>query len=341
MRKFSIILIIAALLITAACGKKDQSARSIEQIYKLEGVPVRVTNLEPTSFKSEIVYNAVISGAEESTSTAMLADVITQIHASVGQRVNQGDLIVSYPSNSPQAQNEQARTGFEMSQQTYHRMQRLFEQGAISRQDLDGAKAGYDVAEANLAASNAMIRITAPISGVITDIMVNTGERTYPGQPLFTIAGGNGYKAIINISETDIALIKRNLPVQATWNGHTMSGRISQIALAMDQGTKSFRVEALFQGNNRSFHYGVTAELLINTGTKNNVIVVNREHIRTESGVQYVWIMQDGKAVKREIQTGMNNHLSFEVTSGLEAGDQLITQGIDLLNDGATVKLIP
>lgn len=341
MKKIILVTLLIMLLALFACGKKTKAGASIEQIQQSEGVPVKVQAVAPGTFSQELIYNATLTGAEESTSTAMLADVITRIHARIGDRVNAGQLIVSFPANSPQAQNDQARTGFENARLVYERMQRLFGEGAISQQDLDNARAGYDVARANLAASDAMIKITAPFSGVITNIMVAQGERSYPGQPLFTIAGGSGFKAVINVPESDIAKIRRGMSVQATWNGNTVNGRVSQIALALDPNRKAFRVEALFPASGRGISYGVTAQVKLIVANKPNSIVVERQHIITENAQKFVWVAEGDKAIKRPIETGQDNQLSFEVISGLSEGDQLITQGMNLLTDNALIKIIP
>jgi multidrug efflux pump subunit AcrA (membrane-fusion protein) len=148
MRRYLAILAVV-LMVISACGKKKSEAVSIEQLHKENGVPVKVITIEPGSLSQEQLYNATISGAEESTSNAMLADVVTGIHAQIGDRVSKGQLIISFPSNSPQAQNDQARAGFNSARQVYERMQRLHSQGAISQLDLDNARTGIEVAQAN------------------------------------------------------------------------------------------------------------------------------------------------------------------------------------------------
>ncbi|TFG97587.1 MAG: efflux RND transporter periplasmic adaptor subunit, partial [Calditrichales bacterium] len=70
--RFTYLLLTAfslALLLTA-CGEKDQAARSIEQIYAEEGVPVRVLTLAHQPFETSLTYNAVLTGIEESSALA-------------------------------------------------------------------------------------------------------------------------------------------------------------------------------------------------------------------------------------------------------------------------------
>jgi len=91
---------------------------------------------------------------------------------------------------------------------------------------------------------------------------------------------------------------------------------------------------------NKKINYGVTAEISLEVFSKPNVIVVERHQIVSENGTKYVWLNQDGKAVKREITTGLDNTLTYEVTSGLNPGDVLITEGINMLTEGAKLRVI-
>lgn len=86
--------------------------------------------------------------------------------------------------------------------------------------------------------------------------------------------------------------------------------------------------------------YGVTARVKLQTQSRTGVIVVNREQIVLENGKKFVWVVEKGHAIKREIETGMDNQVRFEVISGLEPGDILITEGISLLSDNDLIKVI-
>ena len=324
----------------AACGKKKEAGKNMQQIQAEEGIPIRQAIVAPSTFHQELKYNANLNGLEESTAQAMVSDIVTRINAKVGDKVNKGEVIISFPANTPAAQWEQATTAFNSIKTVYERMQRLFAQGAISQQDLDNVETQYKVSKANLEASEQMINVRAPISGVITAMLVNPSEKVFPGKDLFTVASTNGYKAAIMVPDTEIGKIKKGAKATATWLDTTIQGRVSSIALAMDMNSKAFRVEVSFNGKNPKINYGVTAEIAIEVLSKPNVFVVEREQILYENGNAYVWLNENGKAVRRPITTGLDNSLSFEVTSGLNGGENLITEGINMLSDNAKLQVI-
>ncbi len=341
MKRYIIILLTILLALSmAACGSKKTKDKSLQQIQAEEGIPVRLLEVQPQTFLHQLRYNALLSGAEESTVQSNLSEVIQSIHAKVGDRVSKGQLIVSFPSNAPAAQYEQASAAYAAQLQAYQRMERLFEKGAISRQELDNLETGLKVSKANLDASQSMIRITSPISGVITALNVNPAQKSYPGQDLFTVSSTSGYKAVIMVPDKDVASIKKGAQVTAEVNGETLSGRITEVGMAVDMYARSVRVEATFPGANRNISYGSNAKICVNVLSQPNTIVVNREHISFENSKAWVWINKDNHAYKVQIETGLNDQLRYEVLAGLEPGDELITEGTHLLSENSRIRVI-
>lgn len=334
------ILALSLILLFSACGKKKDDAKSMDQLHSELGVPVRVISAEKTTFEQLLRYNAVLGGSQESTAQAMISDVVTGIKAKVGDRVQKDDIIISFPTNTPAAQYQQANSAFQSISDIHDRMQRLFEQKAISQQDYENVRTQYLVAKANLASSEQMIYARAPISGVITDIKVSLSEHVYPGQELFTIAAISGYQATVMIPETEINKVKPGSRVTANWEGNSMQGRISTIALAMDTATKAFRAEAEFSGKSPKVPYGVTAEIAVEVLRKPQVFVMQRHHLVRENGDYYLWLAKDGLATRVLVEVGLTNQLEYEIVSGLAEQDTIITEGIKSLTEGAKIRII-
>lgn len=342
MRKKRIYLILALgiLMMFSACGKKQEEAKSLDQLHDELGIPVRAKEMMPTHFEQYLRYNATMNGIEETTAQAMLSDVVTEIKVKIGDRVNKDDVIITFPQNSPSAQYQQAKTAFESIEAIHDRMSRLKDQGAISQQDFDNVDTQYKVAKANLASSEQMIFVRAPISGVVTNIMVNTSDRTYPGQDLFTVRSTDGYKATIMIPESEISRIKKGATVRATWGDVSINGRVTAIAMAMDPMRKAFRVEATFPGFRRDLNFGVTAELGMLVESKKDVFVLDRQNIIRQNGEHYVWIADGTAAKKVKVSTGLSDLLCYEITEGLTEGDMVITEGLRSLTEGAKIRII-
>ncbi|MCB5245997.1 MAG: efflux RND transporter periplasmic adaptor subunit [Candidatus Cloacimonadaceae bacterium] len=339
-RKYILILVLTLTLLFSGCGRKKSQFKTLQQIQQEQGIPVRVKTVELETFVQELIYNAALSGREESSGQALVSEVVNSVKAKIGDRVTAGQIIVTFPRNTPSAQYEQALTAYNAAKTTYERMRNLYANGAISRQELDNIETQFKVTEANLNASDKMINVRAPISGIITSISVSPGERSYPGQNLFTISTTNGYKAKIMVADKDALKLKIGTPATATWENITLTGNISKISLALDPYQKAIPVEVTFPSKGHSIRFGSTAQIKLQVLAKPNCIVVNREHIVNENDKQFVWINQNNYAIKREITTGLDNQLQFEVISGIEPGEQLIVEGMSLLTDKALIRVI-
>jgi len=329
-----------ALLLLGACGKQKEESKNMEQLQSEQGIPVRHMEIKTSTFKQDLKYNAALSGKEESTAKAMVSDIVVSISAKVGDRVKKNQTIVSFPRNTPAAQFDQATTAFTTTRQAYERMQRLHAQGAISQQDLDNMEASFKVSKANLEASRKMIDVDAPIDGIVTNVMVNPADHVFPGADLFTVSNTSKYKALIWVPETDIKHVKKGTPARAIWNNMELRGRVTQIAMALDPNNKAFRVEVEFANTNREFAPGITAEIVLDTLSKANTIVVERQYVVREGEKHFAWVSVDGKAVKKEVRIGLDNKLEYEILSGLEPGEKLIVQGLNQLSDGIKILVI-
>ena len=331
---------ICLILLLSACGKKNVAGKNMEQIQKEQGIPVRVQIVEPSTFTQELAYNATLGGREESTAQSMVSDIVTGIRAKVGDRVSAGQLILTFPTDTPAAQFQQATTAFNAAKTAFDRMKNLLTQGAISQQDLDNLETGYKVAKANLEASDKMINVRAPISGVITNLMVSPGDKCYPGQDLFTVSTTNGFKAKLMVPDKDISKLRVGTAATATWQDQALQGRISRISLALDPNSKAVPVEVTFPAANNSIKFGSIAQIRLIINSKPDVIVVARENILTENDKKYVWVNENNHAVKRQITPGLDNQLQYEVVEGLSAGDALIVEGLNLLSDKALIRVV-
>ncbi len=341
MKRATIIIMIIALLFTMlACGKKKEAVKNMEQLQKENGIPVRITEVQPKTFTQALTYNAPLSGIEESTAKSMVSDIILKVNAKVGDYVKKDQVIITFPQDTPAAQYEQANSAYLNSKQTYERMQRLFAQGAISQQDMDNVTTGYTVSKANLNASAQMIHVKAPISGYITAMKVNPSDHVFPGAELFTVSNTSRYKAVIWVPDTEIQQIKKGMKANAVWGEQTLTGRISTISLAMDQDKKAFKTEIVFDTHPRQIISGITLEIKIEVSNIPQAIVVERKSIIESLDKKFVWLEKDKKAIKTEITTKHDNGIEYEVVSGLKNGDRVITEGISQLTENCLVQVI-
>jgi len=333
-------LVSIALMGLTSCADRDAEAKNMEQIYNENGVPVSVREISLTPFTIERVYDAVLNGYEESCGYAAIADKVEKILYKIGDQVEKDAVVVQFPSDNPSAQYQQAEAAYKNAEAFYRRMEKMFEAGGISQQDLDNARTQYEVALASWDASKQSISVRAPIGGIITSIDVEETNDVNPGDRLFTVARINKMKAEIWIQEEHIGEFRPGLPASAQWHGVNVTGSVKRVDMAMDNERKAFRGVIAFDNPGLKLSSGVMAEITVETYQDDSAIIVDRKDIITNGADTYIFVAQGGKAVKRQVKTGMEKGLTVEVVSGIQPGEMLITEGLQLLGDGRKIKII-
>ncbi len=147
-------------------------------------------------------------------------------------------------------------------------------------------------------------------------------------------------KSRIWATEQEVCKIKQGMEATASWRDYTLNGKVTQIALFLDKDFQAFPVDIEFDNYDDVQACGITAKIKILTYNNPDVIKVARKNVRTDENRSFVFILQDGKAVKKYIEISEENGAEVEVRSGVKAGDRIITEGLNMVKDGDKIKVI-
>ncbi len=302
-------------------------------------MPIRTALLEPAAFSSSYEYTATLTGVKESSAFAAVSDKVDRIHYKVGDRVEKDAVIISFPSDNPAAQYYQAKVSFENAEASFNRMQSYYDAGGLSQQDLDKARTSYEVARANWDAVRQSVKVKAPISGILTSVVVRESDNVQKDDELFTVAQVDRLKATVWVAENQIADLKAGAGAVAQWQGKELQGNAVQVDLSMNQHRQAFAVVIEFDNSEMTVKPGVTADISLQSYTSDNAIKVARKDILSDASGPYVYIVDGETAVKRPVTLGRSSDIDAEIVAGLSAGDVLITEGQLLLEDGKKVRI--
>jgi len=323
-----------------ACGSEDKEAKSMEQIYQDEGVPVKIRKIEPRLFEKKLTYHAILTGIEESTVSAKIADRVERVLVNIGDYVKKDQVLITFPMDNPTAQYHQAKVAYDNAKSSYERLKNLYDTGGISQQNFDNAKTQYEVAKANYDAVSQVVKVLAPMNGYVTKINVVESENVKFDEDLVTVSRTDKLKAKVWVSEKEIYEVKPGLSAVARWNGSLMKGRVVQVDMAINQNYQAFGAVLEFINDNNKCHCGVTAEIDIITVQNPEAIVVNIKDLQKGSQNEYVYVNVNGRAERRTVIRGNRQNLDVEITDGLNPGDQLIVEGQLLVDDGSKLNII-
>ena len=327
---------VVALAMVSCAGKKDVKQEEVAVLPKVEAQSVA---------SREVVQEAVFTGTVEAQVVNNIAPQqplrIKHIRFDVGDHVKKGDLLVLLDNSSL----VQAKAQLDNALKEYERTNELYRFGGASKSEWDSRRLQYEVAQTaynNLVENTTLI---SPISGIVTARNYDNGDM-YAGQPVLVIEQIKPVKIMINVSEPFFGKVKKGMPVHITLDAYgdeVFKGKIARIYPTIDQATHTFQIEITIPNYNERVRPGMFARVTLSYGKKNNVVIPDRAVQKLMgSGDRYVFIYNDADSTVRysKVELGRRLDNEFEIFSGVESGDKVVTKGHLGITNGCKVELV-
>lgn len=270
----------------------------------------------------------------------------------------------------------QAKAALDQAQTEAERMRSLYAMGAIAKQQLDAmetqlrmARTAYDSArqqqslvnegprleqiraaqaqavgaQAALAAARIRLRdlvLTAPFAGTIVQRMVEPGETVSPAVPSFLLAQLDVVNAELAVPERHRAALHVGQTATITVDslpGRMFTGRIAEISPGASAVSRSFVVKVRVANRERMLQPGMFARGTIVTGTRPSVLQISERAVMTTAGGAVVFVVQNGRAVRRAVTLGDRLEGLVEIKSGVQVGELVVVEGQEGLTDNQAV----
>jgi RND family efflux transporter MFP subunit len=183
--------------------------------------------------------------------------------------------------------------------------------------------------------------VSAPIAGLVTSVGVNVGQTVGSGGASssssstnsVTIIDTSSFKVTVDVNEVDAVNVKPGQHTVVTFDaisGLEISGKVESIDLTgtASQGVVSYKATIALDTIDARLKNQMSASAKINTDSKDSVLYVPSTAIKSNIGSSYVEVLENGKPKQVVVQTGFVGDDSTEVTSGLNEGEEIITQTI-------------
>lgn len=328
-------LLAAALL--ASCGGTDRTGSAESEVS--QKTKVRVEAVRLVSVEQNATFTATVEADKVNNIAPAMGGRIRKIYVDVGSPVRQGQAVVAMDAATFSQQETQVAT----LKRDYARYKELFEVGGISKQQLDQAKTQLDVAETALGNLGENTTLTSPVSGVVTARNYDPGD--VAGQlPILTIENMNPVKVKVNVSESFYSRVTKGMPVDVQVDAlgeESFRGSVSLIYPTFDPVSHTFPVEIMVSNGDLRLRPGMFARVTMNFGTNERPVLSDKAVLKqVGSNDRYVFVEKDGKAVYTLVQLGVRMDDKYEIVSGLNAGDYVITEGHTDLVDGKEVEVV-
>ena len=223
---------------------------------------------------------------------------------------------------------------------------------AKSEADTQAAIARKAVAEANLAEANTMLsyaKLTAPFDGVVISRAVDAGHFVQPAtgasaKPLVAVASTSRMRVSLDVSEMEAGLVDVGDPVvlriQAL-RGSDIVGKIARISWSLDAGNRSLRAEVDVPNKDAKLRPGMYATAVVELDRRDQPLTLPATAIMRNGAEAACMVVEDGKAARRVIETGLRVGPDIEIVGGLSDTSEVVTLRPEALSDGQLVQPLP
>lgn len=348
------ILALTVIVGGAACGR-DDAARAQGAGGRGQGgpdaprrvTPVSVAPVERGSVGRSVTVSGVVEpirivGVNSQISGALLAVLVEE-----GNVVRKGGVLARVDDRELQAQLEAAEASYQVTQAAYERAQQLRDRKVITLPEYERDRTAFAAAKAQLEQVRTRIAyatVTAPINGVITEKRVEAGDVVAPQTRLFTLADVSTLVVRVGVSELDVVAVNVGDPVVLALDAfpdRSFRGRVRRIFPTGDPTTRLVPVEVALRAQDADdVRPGFLARVTFALGTRQGVLLVPASALVGGAGSESVFVVEDGRAIRRTVTPGVTSEGRVEIVAGLQAGEQVIVAGNNMLRDGAAVRVI-
>jgi len=349
----------------SSCGQKQNGPMGKSNEFAVRTLKTADTNLENT-------YPAVIRGKQDIEIRPKISGFITKLCVDEGSVVKKGQILfeiddVQYAEavNQAKAAVKVAKAGVATANLTYNNKIELKKEGIIGDYEMQTATNALESASANLAQANAALvaakqnldycTIKSPSDGIVGSIPYRVGSLVSASVSLTTVSNIEKMYVYFSMTEKDLlkmtkeagdidSTIKSFPPVKlklADGSLYSEEGKISTISGVIDQTTGSVSIRADFANPNYLLKSGGSGTIVIPYIYKDAIIIPQTATLEIQDK-KFVYVVDENNKVKytNVTKADVDDGQNYIITSGLKAGDRIVTQGITSLTDGATITPI-
>jgi len=304
---------------------------------------VDVLTVEPRTLSERLATTGTVRANESVDLVSEIAGVAQSIRFVEGQPVEAGELLVKIDDSELQAQRDRVLHRLRLAELREQRQRELREQGVVSEQEYDLVDSERNVLRAELRlieATLAKTEIRAPFSGVVGLRYVSEGSLLSPQTRIATLQDLDPAKIDFTLPERYAGLVRPGGSIEFRVKGIDRAFRAEVYAVEprISAETRSLIVRARTPNPRHALLPGAFADVSLVVNEVENALAVPSLAVVPELGGKKVFVVEDGLAQPRRVETGIRGETEVQITAGLEPGDRVIVSAIQRLQPGLPVE---
>jgi membrane fusion protein (multidrug efflux system) len=343
MRQILLLAPITLLGLLSACGGGPRNGPDEAAVPE---IPVETVTARRGEVLARYTGTATLEAEADAEVIARAGGEVMRVLVEEGDKVREGQLLAVLDGRQLRLEAAQARAQFAKLERDHQRQLELASKGLISagaieglQFDLDNLRATYELAELMLSYTE----LRAPFAGVVSGRYVKVGQNVAQGAKTFRVTDSTPLKASVFVPERELARLAPGQVATAAIDalgGDPFDARVMLVAPAIDPGTATFKVTLEIDDPRGVLKPGMFARVGIVFDRKPEAVLVPRAALVEADGEESLFVVKDGKAVRRTIATGLSDGGNVEVVTGVAEGDAVVVVGQNGLKDGNPVRVV-
>jgi membrane fusion protein, multidrug efflux system len=279
---------------------------------------------------------------------AQQAGVVSKIYFKNGQNVAQNQLLVQLKSDAAEAMYEKAKAAMIEAKNTYDRYQKLQKQApeVLSQLQIDQVLSNYKQAKAAMNAAAVQVQnmqVRAPFAGTTGATSLATGSYVNQGDDVVAIVNRSTLEITYDLPESYYGQVQLGQQVTFTsdaYSGKAFKAQVDYVAPLVSEQNRAFSVRALVDNHQKQLSPGMLVNLTQILKTNNKVLAVPAISLVTDMSGYAVYTVENGKVLSLPVQVGQRFGDWVEITSGINAGTEIISAGQEKVQPGSTVTVM-
>ena len=309
-------------------------------------VPVEVAEVTTGAITSYISATANLVAEDQVKVLSEAEGRVERLLVEEGDLVNKGQILAVLVQDEAKIALSKVELKASNAKAALDRAEGTRDQGLISAEAYDKLKMEFEVASQEVAEAEWLLAktvIRAPFSACVTERFITQGQHLRPGDELFTVADYNPLVARIYLPESDVLELEEGREVRIALAANTkvsFAGRIRQIAPVVDTATGTVKVTVEAVKPPAGVRPGAFVSIGIVREQHPSALLLPRESVVRELRAAHVFISEDGTAIKKAVELGLEEGDLVEVISGVAEGDNVVVAGQGALDDGQKIKTL-
>lgn len=337
---YSIAVVFVASFLGCKSGEANQESQSeIASKTLVEVVVVSEGNLaEKLETTGSLIAN---ESTQLSTETGGIVD---HIYFEEGSEVEKGQLLLELVNNDIKAELQAAKVRMDLAEKKFNRSKKLLDAKGLSEEAFEEAESNFNQLKANYQQVNAELiktQVRAPFSGQVGLRNISEGDYLSSNNSFADLVDVSPLKIQFDLPEQYINMIKTGDSISFTsaLSSKEEKAVVYAIEPQINQNSRTFAAKARFENEDKKLKAGGFVRVKYRAAKNESALLIPNQAIVPELDGKIVFVVENGKAVSKNVTTGIRNADRIQVLKGLEAGDTIVTTGLLQIRDGSSLQL--